>query len=375
MTRRRSLSAPFGERDRRVRPDGRLVSRGLVVDAAPQQRAKQALRAAERLSRAVVEGLEEGVLVLDAGLAPVSWNASVLRILGVSAQELADTARLAATHPVETLRYDTGKPLTQQDNPAVRALRQGAPVRATLRRTTATGGERWITVLARPLGGALGTQRRGVVCTFADVTWSVESERRLREERDRAQRYLDVASTIVVVLDPAGRIELVNGQGCELLGYAEQELVGRDWFETVVPPGDRRDGRAGFRQLLADGELPPERAETFVLTKSGEERRIEVTAPPPGRSPRSCARARTSPSAAAPRPSSPTSPITTASPACPTARCWRSSCTATSRAPAAPTAASRSCSSVSTTSSSSTTRSATPPATRCCAPSASACRS
>lgn len=248
------------------------MSRGLVVDAAPQQRARQALRAAERLSRAVVEGLEEGVLVLDADLRPVSWNASALRILGVSAEQLTDAERLAGAP--STLRYDSGSPVTARDNPARRALRQGAPVRATLRRSAPNGAERWITVLARPIGGAHGTSRSGVVCTFADVTSSVEAARRLREERDRAQRYLEVASTLVVVLDPDGRIELINRQGCDLLGYREHELAGRDWHETVVPPGDRREARAVFARLLAGEQPPPERAETFVLTSDGEERKI-----------------------------------------------------------------------------------------------------
>ncbi|MDO8211314.1 bifunctional diguanylate cyclase/phosphodiesterase [Conexibacter sp. CPCC 206217] len=250
------------------------MSRGLVVDAAPQQRARQALRAAERLSRAVVEGLEEGVIVLDPRLRPVSWNVSALRILGVSADEIAAADARDLLFARDTLRYDSGKSLSAQDNPAQRALRQGAPVRATLRRAMPNGSERWITILARPIGGAHGTNRRGVVATVADVTGSVEGAQRLREERDRAQRYLEVASTLVVVLDAAGCVELVNRQGCELLGYSEHELVGRDWHETVIPPGDRPEARAAFQQLLAGEEPPPERAETFLLTKGGEERKI-----------------------------------------------------------------------------------------------------
>jgi len=270
MSPRRSFSSPFGERARDGKRDGPLVSRGLVVDVAPQQRARQALRAAERLSRAVVDGLEEGVVVLDADLAPLSWNASALRILGVTAEDMSAGSPFARAG----LRYDNGKPLSDHDNPPRRALRQGAPVRATLRRTAPGGAERWITILARPIGGAHGTSRRGVVATVADVTASVESARRLREERDRAQRYLEVVSQLVVVLDPSGRVELVNSQGCELLGFAEHELVGRDWYETVVPPGDRAAGREVLRRLVA-GEEPPEgRHESFLLTKGGEERKV-----------------------------------------------------------------------------------------------------
>jgi diguanylate cyclase (GGDEF)-like protein/PAS domain S-box-containing protein len=256
----RSIRSPFGERARAGRDDAQLVSRGGVVESGLHLRARQALRAAERLSRAVVDGLEEGVVVTDAELRPVSWNAS-------AAEGLASGSAGA-------LRYGDGKPVTSGDNPPSRALRQGAPVRATLRRTPPQGTERWITMLARPIGGAHGTSRQGVVCTFADATSSVEAERRLREERDRAQRYLEVASTLVVVLDSQGRVELINRQGCELLGFEERELLGRDWLEAVVPAEDRLDARLAFLRLVSGVEQPGETLETFVRTKNAETRKI-----------------------------------------------------------------------------------------------------
>jgi len=269
----RSILSPFGERTRAGRDDAQLVSRGVVVESGPQLRARQALRAAERLSRAVVDGLEEGVMVTDAELRPVSWNASALRILGVTAEQLA--AEGLASGAIGALRYGDGRPVTRADNPPSRALRQGSPVRATLRRTPPEGAaDRWITVLARPIGGAHGTSRQGVVCTFADVTNSVEAERRLREERDRAQRYLEVASTLVVVLDAQGRVELINNQGCRLLGFEEDELLGRDWLEMVVPSDDRLDARLAFLRLVSGVEPPGETLETFVRTKPGDQRKI-----------------------------------------------------------------------------------------------------
>ncbi len=272
----RRILAPVGERVRDGRDDAQLGSRGgVVVESGPQHRARQALRAAERLSRAVVDGLEEGVMVTDAELRPVSWNASALRILGCDAEQLR--ARGLEADGIGTLRYGDGRPLSGGDNPPRRALRQGGPVRATIRRTPPAGdrrGERWITVLARPIGGAHGTSRQGVVCTFADVTSSVEAERRLREERDRAQRYLEVASTLVVVLDSQGRVELINRQGCELLGFEETELLGRDWLEAVVPTEDRLDARLAFLRLVSGVEPPGETLETFVRTKHGETRKI-----------------------------------------------------------------------------------------------------
>ncbi len=265
MNARRRLAAPFGERERQSRKDGPLVSRGLVVETGPQHRARHALRAAEQLSRAVVDGLEEGVIVTDASARAISFNPSALRILAVAAEQLAGAEPL-----VGGLLLTDGRPVGEADSPIRQALLRGVAVRAELRR--AGDDETWITVLARPIGGE--GDARGVVCTLDDVTATVVSERRLREERDRAQRYLDVAGTLVVVLDDAGRVELINRQGCELLGFAEDELLGRDWFGTVVPAVDRLDARLAFMRLVSGVDAPGSSLEALVETRNGEARTI-----------------------------------------------------------------------------------------------------
>jgi len=106
------------------------------------------------------------------------------------------------------------------------------------------------------------------------MSQTVATQRRLREERDRAQRYLEVASTLVVVLDAHGRVELINNQGCRLLGFEEADLLGRDWLEMVVPSQDRLDARLAFLRLVSGVEPPGETLETFVRTKTGETRKI-----------------------------------------------------------------------------------------------------
>jgi PAS domain-containing protein len=47
----------------------------------------------------------------------------------------------------------------------------------------------------------------------------VAAEAALREERDLAQRYLEVARTLLLVLGAAGHVRLPNRSGHELLGY------------------------------------------------------------------------------------------------------------------------------------------------------------
>jgi diguanylate cyclase (GGDEF)-like protein/PAS domain S-box-containing protein len=106
----------------------------------------------------------------------------------------------------------------------------------------------------------------------ADESRRVEAM--LRAERDRAQRYLDVAGTMIVVLDTDGEIVLINRKGCAILERAEDELLGANWFDVAVPEHEREAVRSGFDQLLLGTDPQVERFESSVVTRSGELRSI-----------------------------------------------------------------------------------------------------
>ena len=120
---------------------------------------------------------------------------------------------------------------------------------------------------ARTALEAIATQMGGVIARL-------EVERELHRERDRAQRYLDIAGVIIVALDHEGKVDLINRKGCEILGYPREELVGKDWFSTVIP--DRmREATSGVFQRLREGKSEGmESYENPIVTKKGDERII-----------------------------------------------------------------------------------------------------
>jgi PAS domain S-box-containing protein len=93
-----------------------------------------------------------------------------------------------------------------------------------------------------------------------------------REERDRAQRYLDTAGGILLALDTEGRITMVNRYACTLLGWTADELIGRRWVDTCLPRRVRDLITQQFNQLLA-GDLAV--VENPVVARSGKEHLIE----------------------------------------------------------------------------------------------------
>jgi len=57
----------------------------------------------------------------------------------------------------------------------------------------------------------------------------------MESDEEVAWKAFEKAATIMVVLDADGAIQRINDYGCRVLGYERSDLLGADWFETVVP--------------------------------------------------------------------------------------------------------------------------------------------
>jgi len=99
-------------------------------------------------------------------------------------------------------------------------------------------------------------------------------ERRLQREQERARMYLDVAGVILLVVGTNERVTLINRKGAEVLGLPEEEIAGRNWFDSFVPERVRTEARAAFRQLVAGEAVSGGKTESPVLSKDGQEQVI-----------------------------------------------------------------------------------------------------
>jgi len=118
--------------------------------------------------------------------------------------------------------------------------------------------------------------KRGFQGSFAVVTEITDIkniERQLREEKEQAQLYLDIAGVMFVVLDREGRIVLLNKKGLQILRYTDtSQLLGKDWFATCIPADVTESVRIVFGQMMAGQTEPVEYFENTVLTRDGESR-------------------------------------------------------------------------------------------------------
>jgi two-component system, sensor histidine kinase and response regulator len=125
-----------------------------------------------------------------------------------------------------------------------------------------------------PMYDAQGTLI-GVLGIAHDITGIRKALQELQVERDRSRHYLDTVETIIVALDPEGRITLINRKGCQVLGYPQAELLGRHWFRDCLPqPEGMERVYPVFLQIMAGRLEGTEYFENQLLTRNGELRHI-----------------------------------------------------------------------------------------------------
>ncbi len=101
-----------------------------------------------------------------------------------------------------------------------------------------------------------------------------EHIRQLKDERDMAQKYLDIAGVVMLVIDANQKVSLINRKGCTILGYKEEEIIGNNWFDNYLPVKHKEPFKAVFQKLMAGEVETVQNYENPVLNKKGEERII-----------------------------------------------------------------------------------------------------
>ncbi len=111
-----------------------------------------------------------------------------------------------------------------------------------------------------------------------DVTRQKEAEQELRMSEERFRRLFEQIPLGVALVGPDLRFQTVNPALCRMLGYIEEELVGRP-FSFVTAPGDVPLSLAETERLVR-GETPFIRIEKRYLRKDGNLMRARVTVSP-----------------------------------------------------------------------------------------------
>jgi len=119
---------------------------------------------------------------------------------------------------------------------------------------------------------SLSSTMTSVTNLHKEITERKQAEKNLEEEKDRANKYLNIAGTMLLALDLNGKVTMINKKGCEILEYEEEEILGKDWIENFMPASLKAEARKAYEAIISGKITPFEKVEgQTVLTKSGRE--------------------------------------------------------------------------------------------------------
>jgi PAS domain S-box-containing protein len=238
---------------------------GMLDEQARRTHAEQALAGSEERAAFLAEVLEFSSQPFGVGYPDGKFgivNPAFCDLLGYTESELRDLTWSGITPP----EYH------EQESTAIRELaRTGIPVRYEKEYLRKDGSRVPVEAFIHRVADRGGNPRY-----FYGFITDISERRRIQDtiktQRDLAQRYLDMAGVMLTVLDPEGNITRINRKGCDILGYRESELLGKNWVSTCLPERMREEVQGVFTRLMDGDVAPVEYHENPVLTKSGEER-------------------------------------------------------------------------------------------------------
>jgi PAS domain S-box-containing protein len=228
-----------------------------------RRQAEDALRESEEQFRAIYDHASDGILLVNAETKQFfNANKTMIEMLGYSEEEIKGL-RVADIHPAKDLPYVA----SQFEKQARGEIEVASDIPVKRKDDSLFYAD--VNSASVVLNGE--TYLLGI---FRDITDRKQAKETLRNERDKAQTYLDVAGVMFVVVNTDGNVSMINRKGCEVLGYEEDMIIGKCWFNHFLPEEQREQVREVFGQLMKGEIEPVEYYENTVVNKHGEERLI-----------------------------------------------------------------------------------------------------
>jgi len=233
---------------------------GVSRDITERKRAEQALRESEKKYKDLFENAREAIVTVDLDGKITEVN-KLIEEYGFKKKELI--GKILFDFIPE---YDKARSVSDFE-----LLVGGVPVKGEMDVITTKG------IFTVEYGDNPIVRRGkvvGVQIILTDITKRKRAEQLLRKERDKAQKYLDVAAVMMVAIDSEQRVGLINRKGCEILGYSEDEILGKNWFVNFLPKRIKDQVREIFKKVMVGENESQEYYENPILTKNGDERLI-----------------------------------------------------------------------------------------------------
>ncbi len=90
----------------------------------------------------------------------------------------------------------------------------------------------------------------------------------------RTEEYLNISEAIIIELDNNASVVRISEAGLKTLGFSEDEIVGQNWFENVVPVEQRAEVHAVYQRIMSGDLEPVAYYENEIMDRFGERRAV-----------------------------------------------------------------------------------------------------
>lgn len=101
-----------------------------------------------------------------------------------------------------------------------------------------------------------------------------EVSKSLIEEREKLSYYLNTVQVTILLLDRNGVLEMINQAGCELFGYDQEEMLGKDYVSNFISIEHQEETQSVFKQIIEGGPEVVGYFENVILCKDGSKKKI-----------------------------------------------------------------------------------------------------
>ncbi|MCD6454635.1 MAG: PAS domain S-box protein [Candidatus Aminicenantes bacterium] len=242
--------------------NGKPAIVGSLLDMTERKNQEIELKEREELYRVIIEATHDGIYIYRRDRF-LFVNDRICEITGYSKEELYKINIFELIHPDDRERIKS----YARDRERGKAV----PFRYNAKILTKHGEVRIgeFSVRAVQYKG-----KHAVISFVRDVTERINLMNRIKEEKDRAERYIDVSGNLILVLDREGKIRLVNKEGCKILQCEKEEIIGEDWIERFIPPENREKVIEVFKNIVNGNIREFSQYENPIITAKGNKRII-----------------------------------------------------------------------------------------------------
>jgi PAS domain S-box-containing protein len=229
-------------------------------DVTEKRRAQEALRASERLYRAIGESIEYGVWVCAPDGRNTYASESFLKLVGITQEECSDFGWGEVLHPEDAERTIAAWK---------ECVRTGG-IWDIEHRFLGVDGQ-WHPILAR---GVPVRDEAGEIVCWAGINLDISERKRAEENVARLAAIVESSNDAIIGKTLDGEITTWNRAAEEIYGYTCEEVVGLPI--SILAPDDRPDEVPAILQRISCGE-DAEHYDTIRRRKDGQSIHVALT--------------------------------------------------------------------------------------------------